>query len=91
MNSEEIIKNTIKELNNFDKILKIELKEGKSKDIIPASNDDGFIHATEISIFKKGKRIYTQSYFSDTYNTYREMAFDRILQMIVLSGLVNHK
>jgi hypothetical protein len=90
--SEEIIKKAIEDLARFNPELKLEIKERREKwgCISDEATNSEFVHdEIEITILRDGERLYTANYFTEKPE-YRPLAFERMLQTIILSGLVNH-
>ncbi len=93
--SEELIMQAIKHLNLGDSSLKLEFIERKRNYLVlPArfdeqgnTIDEVTSKEIELMIYKKGEKIYTQSYFADEPR-FREVAFERMLHTIILTGIV---
>lgn len=90
--SEVLIKQSIEALNRHDASLKLELKE-KNVEVLMRPplddmDDEVVSKEVELSIFKNGKRIFTQNFFQAN-PWHRKTAFDRMLNEIVLKGLTN--
>jgi hypothetical protein len=97
MNSEEILKTAIRNLEQFNPgAPKLEIRERKYRaTMLPAmfnadgsTTDEVVSEEIEITIFRNKERLFTINYFDCPH--YRPLAFDRMLHNIILSGLINH-
>ncbi len=91
--SEEIIKKAIVYLNGFNPNLNIWIKEERQKAVmLPPLNetdDETISDQIKITILRNNEPLFSTSYFVNQAE-YRPLAFERMLQTILLSGLVNH-
>jgi hypothetical protein len=88
---EEIIKKCIEEFESRPSGTKFLIHERVEKYVITnmVSGDESHYDEVEISIFRDRERLFTTNYLSANPE-YRPLAFERMLKMLIKSGLLNH-